>query len=77
VNSSTVSCTAADQNGVVISNAVPLPIISPLGHYANYLFPALTGLTGTLSCTSNTKIAALALRAIGTTAISTLPVIVQ
>jgi hypothetical protein len=77
VNSSTISCTAADQNGAVISNAVPLPIISPLGHYANYLFPALTGLSGSLSCKSNTKIGALALRAIGTSTISTLPVIVQ
>jgi hypothetical protein len=77
VNSSTVSCTAADQNGIPIANAVPLPIISPLGHYANYLFPALTGLRGTLSCTSNTTIGAIALRAIGTDAISTLPVILQ
>jgi len=77
VNPSTVSCTAADQNGVLIANAVPLPIISPLGHYANYLFPALTGLRGTLSCTSNTTIGAIALRAVGNDAISTLPVIVQ
>ena len=77
VNSATVSCTGADQNGVAISNAVPLPIIGPLGHYANYLFPALTGLRGTLTCSSNTKIGALALRAIGNATISTLPVIVQ
>jgi hypothetical protein len=77
VNSSSVSCAAADQNGVPIANAVPLPNISPLGHYANYLFPALTGLRGTLSCTSNTTIGAIALRAIGNDAISTLPVIVH
>jgi hypothetical protein len=77
VNAATVSCTAADQNGVLIANAVPLPSISPLGHYANYLFPALTGLRGTLSCTSNTTIGAIALRAVGNDAISTLPVITQ
>jgi hypothetical protein len=56
---------------------VPLPNLSPLGHYANYLFSALTGLRGTLTCSSSTKVAALALRAIGTNAISTLPVIIQ
>jgi hypothetical protein len=77
LNSSTISCAAADQNGAPISNAVPLPVINPLGHYANYLFPALTGLRGSLSCTSNTKVAAIGLRAIGTSAISTLPVILQ
>jgi len=77
LNSAAVSCVAADQNGVTIPNGVPLPSISPLGHYANYLFSALTGLRGTLSCTSSTKVSALAIRAIGTNAISTLPVIGQ
>jgi hypothetical protein len=77
VNSASVSCIAADQNGVTIPNGVPLPNLSPLGHYANYLFSALTGLRGTLSCTSSTKVAALAIRAIGTNTISTLPVIGQ
>jgi len=77
VNSAAVSCSAADQNGVTIPNGVPLPNLSPLGHYANYLFTALTGLRGTLTCSSSTKVAALALRAIGTNTISTLPVIIQ
>jgi hypothetical protein len=77
LNAAAVSCVAADQNGVVIPNGVPLPNISPLGHYANYLFSALAGIRGTLSCTSSAKVAAIAIRAIGTNAISTLPVIGQ
>ena len=70
-----VTCTADDANGVVIPNAVSVPQLSPLGHWANYLFPALAGKRGTIDCTSNTDIAATALRVIGTTTFSSLPVV--
>ncbi len=39
------------------------------------LFPALTGMRGTIDCTSSTTIAAIALRFIGSKAFSSLPVI--
>jgi hypothetical protein len=39
------------------------------------VFPALSGLRGTLDCVSNTRVGAIALRAIGTNAISSLPVV--
>ena len=74
-NAAAVNCTARNSNGDVVSSAVPVPALSPLGHWANYLFPLLTGLRGTLDCTSTTTIGAIAIRAIGTNAISTLPVI--
>jgi hypothetical protein len=72
-----VTCTARDQNGVVIPNAVPVPVMSNLGHWANYLFPALTGLRGTIDCVSDTNVAATALRFIGANAFSSLPVITK
>jgi hypothetical protein len=71
-----VECTARDPQGNVITNAVVVPALNPLGHWANYLFPALTSLRGTLDCTSNTKIGAIGIRALGGNAISSLPVIV-
>lgn len=71
----TVVCTARDSLGNVIPNAVVVPALNPLGHWANYVFPALTGLRGTLDCSSNTKIGSMGLRALGTNAISSLPVI--
>jgi hypothetical protein len=74
-NAAAVSCTARDSNGNIVANAVSVPALNPLGHWANYLFPLLTGLRGTLDCTSTTTIGAIAIRAIGTNAISTLPVI--
>jgi hypothetical protein len=70
-----VACTARNQSGVLIPNAVSIPTLNPLGHYAAFDFPALTGQRGTLDCTANTLIAAIALRAIGGDAFSTLPVI--
>ena len=42
-----------------------------------YAIPALTGKRGTLDCTADTLISAIALRFIGTDAFSTLPVIVK
>jgi hypothetical protein len=71
----TITCTAQAANGTVIANAVPVPPLSPLGHWANYLFPALTGQRGTIDCVSDNNIAAIALRSIGGKTISSLPVI--
>jgi hypothetical protein len=71
----TVSCTARDQLGNTILNAVSVPMLSPLGHWANYQFPALIGKRGTIDCVSNTNLAATALRFIGANAFSSLPII--
>jgi hypothetical protein len=70
-----VACTARDQSGVLIPNAVTIPALSPLGHYVVSNLPALTGQRGTLDCSADTLVAAIALRAIGGDAFSTLPVI--
>jgi pseudomonalisin len=74
-NSANLSCTARDSAGKVIPDAISAPVLNPLGHWANYLFPALNGLRGTLDCTSNTPIGAIGIRALGTNALSSLPVI--
>jgi hypothetical protein len=74
-NPSTVTCVARDALGNFIPNAVSVPTLNPLGHFSGYQFPALVGLRGTLYCTSTTEVGAVALRAIGTNAISSLPVI--
>lgn len=74
-NPSTVTCVARDALGNFIPNAVSVPTLNPLGHFAGYQFPALAGLIGTLNCSSTTEVGAVALRAIGTNAISSLPVI--
>ena len=70
VNAAAVTCTARDSNGNLVANAVSVPALGPQGHWANYLFPLLVGLRGTLDCTSTTTIGAIAIRAIGTNAIS-------
>ena len=74
-NSANVVCTARDAAGKVIPNAVFVPTLNPLGHWADYLFPALAGKRGTLDCTSDTKIASIALRFLGTNGMSSLPII--
>ena len=78
-NAATVACTARDPNGALIPNAFTVstgpPQIAASGHWAGYLFPALTGKRGTIDCVSSTTIAATALRFIGTNAFSSLPVI--
>ncbi|HEY6346765.1 MAG TPA: Ig domain-containing protein [Bryobacteraceae bacterium] len=74
-NPSNVTCVARDALGNFIPNAVSVPPLNPLGHFAGYQFPALAGLRGTLNCNSTTEVGAVALRAIGTNAISSLPVI--
>jgi hypothetical protein len=78
-NTATISCTARDSTGTIIPNAFTTatgpPQLNPLGHWAGYLFPALTGIRGTIDCVAYTTIAAIALRFIGTNAFSSLPVI--
>jgi hypothetical protein len=76
-NAANLTCTARDSAGSVIRSGVTVPSIAPLGHWANYLFPALAGQRGTIDCTSTTNIAVVALRFIGTTAFSSLPVILK
>jgi hypothetical protein len=76
-NSAVITCVARDFRGVVIPNAINVPVLSPLGHWANYLFPALVGARGTIECSSSNSIAGIGLRFIGTNAFSSLPVITQ
>ncbi len=49
-NAATVTCAARDATGTVIANAFNTstgpPKIAPMGHWAGYLFPALTGNAG-------------------------------
>ena len=77
VETAVAAVSARDQNGVVIPDAVPVPELSSFGHWANYLFPALTGMRGTIDCVSSTSVAATALRFIGGSAFSSLPVITK
>lgn len=71
-----ITCVTRDSLGATIPNAFTIPTLNPLGHFAGYNFPDLAGRRGTIECTSNTNIAALALRAIGGgNAFSSLPVI--
>jgi hypothetical protein len=72
-----IVCTARDQGGAIIPDAVSLPALNPLGHFVGVSFPALAGKRGTLDCSADTLVSAIALRAIGGDAISTLPVIVK
>jgi pimeloyl-ACP methyl ester carboxylesterase len=72
--SANVTCTAYDPNGVIIPNAVPVPALAPLGHWAGDRFPVLVGQRGTIDCISNTNISATALRFFGNT-FSSLPVV--
>lgn len=69
-----VTCTARDEDGIVISGAVSIPQLQPGGHWAGYQFPALSGLRGTLDCVSNTKMGMIGLRFLGAGAFSSLPV---
>ncbi|HTR38405.1 MAG TPA: hypothetical protein VMH80_20990 [Bryobacteraceae bacterium] len=76
-NSATVTCTARDFRGQVIPDAITIPMLNPSGHWADYLFPALTGARGTLDCTSTTQVAAIGLRFIGSNAFTSLPVVTK
>jgi hypothetical protein len=75
--SATVTCAARDTTGKAIPNAVTVPVLPPLGHWAGFNFPALVGLRGELECTANTSIGALAIHALPTGGISSLPVILK
>ena len=74
-----VTCTVRDQTGAVISECVHgddgSTAARGVGALGDYLFPALTGMRGTVDCVSTTNIAATALRFIGANAFSSLPVI--
>jgi hypothetical protein len=72
-----ITCVARDQGGTVIANAVSVPTLNPMGHWDGYMFPALVGKRGTLECSADTLVSAIALRVIGTSAFSSLPVIVK
>jgi hypothetical protein len=72
-----VTCVARDHSGTTIPSAVSVPALNPLGHWGGYLFPALAGKRGTLECSADTLVSAVALRFIGTSAFATLPVIVK
>jgi hypothetical protein len=70
-----VLCVARDENGALIPDGtLSIPQLPALGHWAGYNFPALAGKRGRVECTASTLVAAIALRAIGSDAISTLPV---
>ncbi len=72
----TLTCTAYNSNGVVVPNAVSVPALAPLGHWAGYQFPALSGVRGMIDCVSSTNVSATALRALGS-GLSTLPVVTR
>jgi hypothetical protein len=76
-SAASLTCTARDSAGNVIPNALTVPSIPPLGHWASYLFPALAAQRGTIDCTSTTSIGVVALRFIGTNAFSSLPVVLK
>jgi hypothetical protein len=75
VNAAKVTCTARDPEGKIIANAIPIPVLNPGGHWSGYQFPAIAGLRGTIDCTSSTQFAMLALRYLGYSAFSSLPVV--
>jgi hypothetical protein len=76
-NTAIVTCTARDTGGNVVPNAVSVPVLRPLGHWSDFRFPALTGLRGTIDCSSNTTISAIGLRFLGNNAFSSLPIILK
>jgi len=73
----TLSCTARDPSGNLIANGLNVPPLRPLGHWAGFQFPRLTGLRGTVECNSTTDVAPVALRFIGTDSFSSLPIIAK
>lgn len=74
-NTAALTCTVRDFRGNTIPNAITIPVLNPLGHWANYLFPAIAGGRGSIDCTANRMISVIGLRFIGTDAFSSLPVI--
>jgi hypothetical protein len=74
-NTAVVTCLAKDSSGATIPGSVTVPPLRPLGHWAEYNFPALVGKRGLLDCTSATKVSAIGLRFLGSYAFSSLPVV--
>jgi len=74
VNAATVTCVATGRNGAVIPNAVTIAPVPAMGHFAGFQFTSLYGSSGTLNCSSSTRIAAIGIRNIGS-AFSTLTVL--
>ena len=74
LNAAALTCVATNQAGTVIPNAVAIAPIAPLGLFAGFQFPALYGISGTMTCSSSTRIAAIGVRSLGST-FSTLPVL--
>jgi len=70
-----VVCVARDQAGTILPGAVTVPQLNPLGHWADFNFPALAGKRGTIDCSSNTVVSAVVFRFIGNTVFSSEPVI--
>ncbi len=77
INSAVLTCTARNSAGTIIPSAVTIATLPARGHFAGYNFPALAGTRGTVDCTSTARIAVMALRALGTDAISSFPVILK
>lgn len=71
-NAATITCIARDASGTTIPNGISIPEIPARGHWADYLFPNLSGQRGTLECTSTTMVTALGLRFVGSDAFSSL-----
>ena len=74
VNAATVNCVTTSQAGSANSSAVQIPVLPAMGHFASFQFTPLYGSSGTLSCSSTTRIAAIGIRNIGS-AFSTLTVV--
>jgi len=74
VTTANVTCMAHDSSGNLIQGALTVPPINPLGHWAFYNFGALYGKRGILDCSSNVKLGAIGIRALGSS-ISSLPII--
>jgi hypothetical protein len=76
-----VTCTVLDAAGKQYPNAITIPQLNPLGHWADYNaqgdknFQLPGGGVGTLHCISNTTIGAMGLRFLGVNAVSSLPII--
>jgi hypothetical protein len=69
-----VTCTATNQAGTPIANAITVPQIPAQGQFSGFAFTPLYGQSGTLTCAASTRIAGLGVRSLGST-FSTLPVI--
>ena len=69
-----VTCTATNQAGTTIANAVTVPQIPAQGQFSGFAFTPLYGQSGTLICSATTRIGGLGVRSLGST-FSTLPVI--